>query len=92
MVLLELLRRQEVVIGTREGGVHVLKMDFNREEHDQAKDQRVKMTERSGWAGGVSTGDTPRSDVFCSSPAAQSRHSTPTADEPGLERLVRTCW
>ncbi|CAM9200039.1 unnamed protein product [Ectocarpus fasciculatus] len=82
-------KMQEVVMGTREGGVHVLKMDFNQEEYDKAKDQGVRTTERSGWAGGVSTGDTPRSDVFCSSPAAQSRHSTPTADEPGLERLAQ---
>lgn len=92
MVLLKLIPRQEVVMGTREGGVHVLKMDFNQEQHDKAKDEGVKTTEKSGWAGGVSTGDTPRSDVFCSSPPAQSRHSTPTADEPGLERLVRACW
>ncbi|CAB1099680.1 unnamed protein product [Ectocarpus sp. CCAP 1310/34] len=81
-------KMQEVVMGTREGGVHVLKIDFNQEQH-KGKDEGVKTTEKSGWAGGVSTGDTPRSDVFCSSPAAQSRHSTPTADEPGLERLAQ---
>ncbi|CAM9238514.1 unnamed protein product [Ectocarpus sp. 8 AP-2014] len=82
-------KMQEVVMGTREGGVHVLKMDFNQEQHDKAKDEGVKTTEKSGWAGGVSTEDTPRSDVFCSSPAEQSQHSTPTAYELGLERLAQ---
>lgn len=72
-------------MGTREGGVHVLKMDFNREEKDAGK--------YHGETRAVVVGGTPRSDVYSSSSAAPSRHSSPTVVELGLEptsdRLVR---
>lgn len=72
-------------MGTREGGVHVLKMDFNREEKDSGKDHGEMRAE--------AVASTPRSDMYSSSSAAPSRLSSPAVVELGLEpmsdRLVR---
>ncbi|CAM9136944.1 unnamed protein product [Scytosiphon promiscuus] len=70
-------KMQEVVMGTREGGVHVLKMDFNREWKDSGNDR--------GEVPAEAMGDTPRSDIYSSSSAAPSRLSSPAVIDPRLE-------
>jgi len=54
-------------VGTREGGVHVLKMNFNREEEEGEEEEGQE--ESCG-------------DVYSSSSAAQSRASTPAMPVP----------